>query len=124
MSFISRIRRHSCVYWGKPINNGLEVRFPLPVDCKCRWDGGGEIEETKKGTESVSSATVLVDRITEQGGFLWYGTLDSLKEKYGTAIDNPKNMPDAKEIKRTETIAMIRTKDMTNMKKVAHFAYL
>jgi len=43
---------------------------------------------------------------------------------YPTTYDDPREIPDAKVIKKTETIATMRNADITNMSKTAHWAYL
>jgi len=123
MSILKKARAQTCVYWGKPINTGIDTKFPLPVECKCRWDDDQVLVRTDKNEEYLSDATVLLDKITVIGGFLWLGTLTELQSRFGTGIDDPINIPGAKEIKHTETMPMLGIKNLTNMNRVAHFAY-
>lgn len=124
MRIIKKIRKHFCVYWGPPVNTGEEHRFPLPVECRCRWDNRGYVIRLRKGGEYVSQTTVLIDRMTMEDGFLWLGKLEELQLKYPKTFADPRHVPEAKVIKKTETLGTLRSTDFTNMNKIAHWAYL
>ena len=124
MRLLKLVRKHKCVYWGAPIPTGTEMRFPQPVECKCRWDAKSSTLRLRKGGEYLSTAIVMMDRLTVEDGFLWYGKLEDLKLQYPTTYDDPREIPDAKVIKKTETISTMRNGNLTNMNKVAHWAYL
>lgn len=124
MQLLKRAKVHTCVYWGPPVNTGEERRHPQPVECKCRWDNKTNVMRLRKGGEYVSNATVMMDRVTQEDGYLWYGKLADLKLQFPTNYDDPRNITDAKIIKKTETVGTLRNKDLTNMNKTAHWAYL
>lgn len=124
MQLLKRARKQKCVYWGGVVATGLEKRVGLPVECKCRWDDKTTVIRLRKGGEYTSAAIVMMDRVTQTDEYLWRGSLDELKALYGTAIADPREIPDAKVIKKTETVGTLKAKDLSNMKNVAHWAYL
>lgn len=124
MQLLKRVRKQKCVWWGNVVSTGTEKRTGLPVECKCRWDDKTTVIRLRKGGEYTSAAIVMIDRITQADEYLWLGSLDDLKKLYGTAIDDPRIIPDAKVIKKTETVGTLKAKNLTDMKKVAHWAYL
>ena len=123
MQILKRVRKHKCVYWGAPVHTGTEKRHSLPVECKCRWDDRSYVIRLRKGGEYVSGTTVLLDTKTEEDGYLWFGSLKELKAQYAK-YDDPREIPEAKVIKKTETVATLKSKNLTDMNKVAHWAYL
>ena len=124
MQLLKRSRVHTCIWWGKAVNTGLEMRHALPVECKCRWDDKTTVLRLKKGGEYVSPSTVMMDRLTEVDDYLWRGTMNELKAKYGEKITDPREIPDAHIVKKTETVSTIKNSNLLDMNKTAHWAYL
>lgn len=123
MRILQKIRKQKCVYWGPPINTGEEMLFPMPTEHNCRWDDKTNVIQLRKGGEYTSGATVLMDIITQEDGYLFQGSLEELRAKHGDCVD-PREIGKALVIKKTETLPLMGVKDLSNMKKVAHWAYL
>lgn len=123
MQLLKKIRKQKVVYWGPPVNTGDQMKFPYPVECKCRWDDKTGVIQLRKGGEYISGATVLMDRIVVEDGYLLLGTLADMLAKYADCVD-PREIGGALIIKRTETLPLLGAKNLTNINKVAHWAYL
>ena len=73
-SIVQKALKDTAVYWARPTPDGFPNggSFPDPVEIKCRWiDLLGEREAEHRGR-------ILVDRVVENGGFLWLGELSDL----------------------------------------------
>jgi hypothetical protein len=102
------------------------MKYKLPVECLCSWEDKSVVVHRRKGGEFLSNASVLMDRIVQEGDYLWLGSLEDLKKKHPN-YQNPKNVTDAHPIEKTETIGELKTDDIKkdpDMNKVAHWAYL
>jgi len=129
MRIIKKARRMICVYWEPPVNTGEEEKFPQPTEHKCSWEDVEKIRDLKaEGKQFLSESSVLMDVITEKGGFLWLGTLDELKEANNGIIDSPLDIPGARKIEEIETIGTLKSKDIrkgkANMDETAHWAFV
>lgn len=123
MRILKKVRKFPCVYWAPPINNGKSIVFPLPVECKCRWEDEHEEIRSKDGTTFVSDSVVMMDRLTVVGGYLFRGSLAEMKQKFGNSVD-PREIVEAKMIQHILTVPTLRAKNYENMKNLAHWAYL
>jgi len=123
MQILKKVRKFPCVYWGPAVNTGKELVYPLPVQCKCRWEDEQEVIQLQNGGEYISKSLVLMDRLVDVDGYLFYGSLDDMKAKYGNCVD-PREIVEARIIQKVLTIPTLKAKNYTNMKNLAHWAYL
>lgn len=124
MRILKKVRKMFCLYWS-PVHTGTETAYSSPVECRCRWDEKSSVIRLRKGGEYISGTTVLMDRLVEEDGFLCLGTLAEVQAENGsTSINDPRDLPKAKIIKKTETVPTMRCKSYSDMNRIAHWAYL
>lgn len=123
MQILKKVRKFPCVYWGPPVNTGKELKYPLPVECKCRWEEEQEVIQLQNGGEYTSKTNVLMDRLVVVDGYLFYGSLADMRAQYGNCVD-PREIVEARIIQKVLTIPTLKAKNYTNIKNLAHWAYL
>ena len=122
MQILKKVRKMTCLYFA-PVQTGTELQFAMPVECKCRWDEKSTVVRLRKGGEYLSGSMVLLDRLVEEDGYLWRGTLAEFTAQNREVVD-PREIPTAKIIKKTETVPLLKAKSYSNMNNLAHWAYL
>lgn len=79
--------RQEAVWWKRRRkDNGDEMNdrngkplFDLPISLKCRWDGKRAKIVRSNGEETISKASVLVDRVVGEGDLLKLGPLENVQ---------------------------------------------
>ena len=122
MRILKKALRMKCCWYEAGPNNGKNRTYKLPVECLCSWEDKSVVVHLRRGGEFMSNASVLMDRLVADGGYLVRMSLDDLKLRKDFA--DPTTIPEALYIEKTETVSTLKAKDYTDMKQVAHWVFL
>jgi hypothetical protein len=109
MSLISRSRKQTAVWWSQgsraaDLHGNPQV--VAPVEIQCRWDDVLKEFLAADGTNRMSKAEVIVDRVMKPGDFLMLGTLANV-----TNAGVPKSNPGTYEVRRFDTNPNLRASE-------------
>jgi hypothetical protein len=92
---------HTATYWPPGSNDGTGgVSYDTPVLVTCRWQTGSKLFRDANGDQAVCSATVYVDRVVLNKGWMAPG------DQRATA--NPKLIAEAREIRSVQLSPNLR----------------
>lgn len=105
MSFITKIRRGTAVYWEATGNDGFGGKvFADAIEIDCRWDDSQIMFIDDQGKEVASKSVVYVGIDMTNGDYLKSCALADLNDP----SDDPQTVDDAREVKSFNKIPNLK----------------
>lgn len=108
-NFINRAHKQTIVYWALSARDGFGgATFSAPVEITGRWEEKSKMFTNSAGNQLISSSILYLNQDVSENDWVFLGELTDIAD----AIDetNPKNVPDAQQIRAFTKIPGIKGK--------------